>query len=99
VRRGGGDHEEERLVRLLKHLFPRTAFNGGPPSPACGRNRRPSRVFPPRGHRLLLSLQEKNVLVLQDIHPLIADPHFVRPTDARVQLKGTGKILVLTALR
>ena len=91
--------EEERLTRLLKHLFPEdrlqwwTAFSGL--RSKQGTVKGITAVEAVAAH---LAQEGKSVLVLQDVHPLIADPLFVRALrDARSQLKGTGKILVLTA--
>lgn len=91
--------EEERMVRLLKHLFPEerlqwwTAFSGLRSTRETVKG-----ITAPEAIALLLHRPEKDVLVLQDIHPLVADPLFIRALrDAHGQLKGTGKVLVLTA--
>jgi AAA+ superfamily predicted ATPase len=91
--------EEERLGRLLTHLFTEdrllwwNSFSG-----LRSKGESPQADSARDAVALLLAREDRAVLVLQDVHPLVSDPCFVRALrDARVRLKGTGRLLILTA--
>jgi ATP-dependent 26S proteasome regulatory subunit len=91
--------EEERFIRLLKHLFPEdkiqwwSLFLG-----LQSRTETLKGLTASDAIAMLLGAGEKQVLVLKDVHPFLSDPHFLRGLrDAYAQLKGTGRFLFLTA--